>query len=265
MTRFEDPKLICSEIAAEATFMLDDIGTWYFKAAYGVQLEDRFKDRTGIFAALLNSDALDFYIKHYTALKVDGFYKYTTNYLTPLPVAWGQENEQESIQKLVSRLTELLDKKSKVERFPEAYVGEYDGEMEYIMYTWQTRRYPVNAEVRGDVNDNFVVQAGRSDTISDPVMYANKRDMRKRRARYVQEAVNGRNVKSGEETTIPIPRSNQGVNNLLGRLNSDQEEFENTDLDQLEDRINDTIYDIYNITPEQQDIIEGYLETFRVY
>jgi hypothetical protein len=96
-------------------------------------------------------------------------------------------------------------------------------------------------------------------------MYANKRDMRKRRARYVQEAVNGRNVKSGEETTIPIPRSNQGVNNLLGRLNSDQEEFENTDLDQLEDRINDTIYDIYNITPEQQDIIEGYLETFRVY
>ena len=76
MTRFEDPKLICSEIAAEATFMLDDVGTWYFKAAYGVQLEDEFKDRTDTFAALLNSNALDFYLKHYTTLKVDGYYKY---------------------------------------------------------------------------------------------------------------------------------------------------------------------------------------------
>jgi len=45
MTRFEDPKLICPGIAAEATFMLDEVGTWFFKAAYGVQLEDEFKSR----------------------------------------------------------------------------------------------------------------------------------------------------------------------------------------------------------------------------
>lgn len=61
LDRFPAPKLICPEIAAEATFMVDEVGTWYFKAAYGVQLEDEFKNRTETFAALLNSNALDFY------------------------------------------------------------------------------------------------------------------------------------------------------------------------------------------------------------
>lgn len=91
MDRFENPKLIGAEIASEATFMLDDIGSWYFKAAYGVQLEPQYQDRTQLFAGLLNSKALDFYLKHYTSQKMGGYYKYTTNYLSPLPISWGDE------------------------------------------------------------------------------------------------------------------------------------------------------------------------------
>nr|WJK63183.1 TaqI-like C-terminal specificity domain-containing protein [Halobacterium salinarum] len=72
MDRFEDPKLIGAEIASEATFMLDEIGSWYFKAAYGVQLKQQYQDRTEVFAGLLNSNALDFYLKHYTSLKMGG-------------------------------------------------------------------------------------------------------------------------------------------------------------------------------------------------
>jgi hypothetical protein len=265
MTRFESPKLIGSEIAAESTFMLDDVGTWYFKAAYGVQLEDEFRDRTDTLAALLNSNALDFYLKHYTTLKVDGFYKYTTNYLTPLPIAWGNENDRTEVRNLISVITTALDTESKTERFPEAYVGEYDGEIEYITYEWQTRRYPVEAEIQGGVDGEFTVQAGRSDVITDPAMYSNDRDQRKRRAKYVREAVNGRKVRSGETTTIPIPRDDEGVDELLGALRSDEVTISETDPAELENEINDIIYDLFDLTPKQQDVIETYLETFRVY
>jgi hypothetical protein len=265
MTRFEDPKLICSEIAAEATFMLDDVGTWYFKAAYGVQLEDDYKDRTDTFAALLNSNALDFYLKHYTTLKVDGYYKYTTNYLTPLPVTWGDGEDRSELRDYLSEITTALDTESKTERFPEAYLGEYDGEMEYITYEWQTRRYPVSAEVQRDVEGEYTVQAGRSDVITDAAMYSDDEDARKRRAIYVREAVNGRNVKNGDETTIPIPRSDDGVETLLGELRSDEKAVSETDIDELEDIVNDVVYEIYGITTEEQDVIEDYLETFRVY
>jgi len=265
MTRFEDPKLICPEIAAEATFMLDEVGTWFFKAAYGVQLEDEFKSRTDTFAALLNSNALDFYLKHYTALKVDGYYKYTTNYLTPLPIAWGDDEDNDEIRESVSAITTALDTDAKTARFPEAYLGNYNGELDYITYEWQTRRYPVNADVQGDVEGDFTVQAGRSDVISDPAMYSDDREARKRRAEYVHAAVDGRKVKSGEETTIPIPRSDDGVEELLSRLDDDRDEVAATNTEELEKMVNDVVYDMFGITPAEQDVIEEFLETFRVY
>jgi len=265
MTRFEDPKLICPEIAAEATFMLDDVGTWYFKSAYGVQLEDEFKNRTDTFAALLNSNALDFYLKHYTALKVDGYYKYTTNYLSPLPITWGDEADRTNLREKISAITTALDTQSKTDRFPEAYLGEYDSELDYITYEWQTRRYPVDAELIKKENGDFVVQAGRSDEISDAAMYSPDPDAREQRATYVYEVVNGRSVKSGEETTIPIPRSDEGVEGLLGILRDDESIVHGTALDELEEEVNKLVYEMYGITPEEQDVVEDYLETFRVY
>ncbi|NGM70271.1 N-6 DNA methylase [Natronolimnobius sp. AArcel1] len=265
MTRFEDPKLICPEIAAEATFMVDEVGTWYFKSAYGIQLEDEFKDWTDTFAALLNSNALDFYLKHYTTLKVDGYYKYTTNYLTPLPIVWGNKDDRVEVRNHISMITKALDTESKIERFPEAYLGEYDGELDYITYEWQTRRYPVNAKVEQDEDGEYTVQAGRSDVITDAAMYSPDEGVRERRATYVREAVSGRNVKSGEMMTIPIPRSDEGVEILLDALRSDEVTVDETNLDELEDMVNDVVYDMYDIKSEEQDVIEEYLETFRVY
>jgi len=262
MDRFENPKLIGAEIASEATFMLDDVGSWYFKAAYGVQLEPQYQDRTQLFAGLLNSKALDFYLKHYTSLKMGGYYKYTTNYLSPLPISWDDEAAVSKIQDAISDITEALDLDSKTDRFPEAYLGAYDGELEYITYEWQTRRYPVDAEVQGGVDGEFTVQAGRSDTISDPAMYADDRQARKQRAEYVRAAVDGRNVKSGAETTIPIPRSDDGVAALLATLANDRETVAETSIEELEAEIDQAVYDLFELTPEEREVVEEYLEVF---
>ena len=98
-----------------------------------------------------------------------------------------------------------LDTDGKSARFPEASPGDFDGELDYITYEWQTRRYPVNAELQGDVVGDFTVQPGRSDVISDPAMCSNDRDTRKFRAECIHAVVDGRKVKSGEETTVHIP------------------------------------------------------------
>jgi len=262
MDRFENPKLIGAEIASESTFMVDEIGSWYFKAAYGVQLEQQYQHQTQLFAGLLNSKALDFYLKHYTSLKMGGYYKYTTNYLSPLPISWDDEDAVSRIEKTISKITQSLDLDSKTDRFPEAYLGEYDGELEYITYEWQTRRYPVDAEVQGDIDGEFTVQAGRSDTITDPAMYATDRKARKQRAEYVRAAVDGRNVKSGEETTIPIPRSDDGVAALLSTLADDHETVAETSIEELEAEIDEAVYDLFELTPEEREIVEEYLEVF---
>jgi hypothetical protein len=61
-----------------------------------------------------------------------------------------------------SEIADSIDLDSKTDRFPEAYLGIFDGELDYITYEWHTGRYPVNAEVQGDMDCMFTIQAGRS-------------------------------------------------------------------------------------------------------
>ena len=106
------------------------------------------------------------------------------------------------------------------------------------------------------------MQAGRSDIISDPAMYSDDREARTRRAEYVHAAVDGRNVKSGEEMTVPIPRSDDGVVELMDRLEADREEVERTDIDALEADIDETVYDLFDLTEDEREVAEKYLDVF---
>jgi hypothetical protein len=261
--RFEKPKIIGAHISENARFMLDSEGSWYFKTAYGIELEEPHRNFTKEMACQLNSKALDFYFKHITTVKMGGYYEYRSQYVEKLPCK--TEDTAGVFNVMRDRAEEIvatIDLDSKTERFPEAYLGDYDGELDYISYEWQTRRYPVNADVQGDMDGNFTVQAGRSDTISDPAMYSDDREARKKRAEYVLAAVDGRNVKSGGETTIPIPRSDDGVSKLLDQLEADRETVRQTDIDGLEADIDEAVYDLFDLTEEEREVVEDYLEVF---
>jgi hypothetical protein len=262
MDRFENPKLIGAEISSEATFMLDDVGSWYFKSAYGVQLEPEYQGRTELFAGLLNSKALDFYLKHFTSLKMGGYYKYTTNYLSPLPIAWDDEEATDRIRDAISEITQQLDLETKTVRFPEAYLDEFNGELEYIDYEWQTRRYPVNASVDETDDGRFVVTAGNTDEITDPLLDSGDREENELRAEYVQTAVDGRNMKKGEEMTIPMPVSIEGVESMVNRLENDRMAVAETDMEELEGEIDEAVYDLFELTDAERQVVENYLKVF---
>jgi predicted DNA binding protein len=75
-------------------------------------------------------------------------------------------------------------------------------------------------------------------------------------------AVYGRKVKSGEEMTIPIPQSDDGVVKLSDRLEDDRKEVKQTDIDELEAEIDEAVYDLFDLTDDEIEIIEDYLEIF---
>jgi len=263
LEKFEQPKVIQAHICQDATFMIDEVGTWYFTTAYSVLLSDGYRDLTEEMACQLNSKALDFYFKHITTVKMGGYYEYRSQYVEKLPCKTEDSaGVFRTMREKAGDIVDTIDLGSRTDRFPEAYLGDYDGELDYIDYEWQTRRYPVNADVQGDMDGNFTVQAGRSDTINDAAMYSDDREARKRRAEYVHAAVDGRNVKSGEEMTIPIPRSDDGVVELLGRLEDDRGEVQQTNIEDLEAEIDDAVYDLFNLTEDERGVIEDYLEVF---
>jgi hypothetical protein len=78
----------------------------------------------------------------------------------------------------------------------------------------------------------------------------------------IRAAVNGRNVKNGAETTIPIPRSDDGVATLLSRLAADRETVAETSIEELEAEIDDAVYDLFELSDEEREVVEEYLEVF---
>jgi hypothetical protein len=261
--RFERPKTIGAHISANARFMVDDIGIWYFKTAYGIQLLPEIDELTEVVAAEMNSKALDFYFKHITTVKAGGFYEYRAQYLEELPcVTEGPQTSFDAIRAKTGNIVDIIDLNNKTDRFPEAYLGAYDGELDYIDYEWQTRRYPVNATIQELANGRLAVTAGRSDELTHPLLDRGTREENELRARYVHAAVDGRNVKRGEETTIPMPSRREGVEELMAALESDEATVAETSIEELEADIDAAVYDLFELTDEERTVIEDYLDVF---
>ena len=87
--------------------------------------------------------------------------------------------------------------------------------------------------------------------------------MRKRRAEYVHAAVDGRSATGGEKTTVPVSRSDGGVEELLDRLGADREAVERTDIGALEAEIDRAAYDPFESTDEEREVAEEYLDVAR--
>jgi hypothetical protein len=62
--------------------------------------------------------------------------------------------------------------------------------------------------------------------------------------------------------TIPIPVRDDGVHELLGRLNRDRERVDSTDIEELEAEIDELVFDLFNLTEEERRVVEDYLEMF---
>jgi len=260
---YENPKIVQSEICSRATYMLDEVGTWYFTTGYGALLEPGQRHKTEEIVGQLNSKALDFYFKHIAVIKAGGYYSYRTQYVEQLPcITNGESHLEKELRKIISRITELIDTETRTDRFPEAYLEQYEGSLGYINYEWQTRRYPVDADIQEKADGRFAVTAGRSDEITAPLMDKGDRNEKKLRANYVQAAVDGRNMKKGEEQTIPIPDTRGGVEQLMKALKADQQIIEETSLEGLEAEIDQTVYELFGLTDEEQEVIEDYLEVF---
>ena len=263
LEKFEIPKIIFAHLSSEATFMLDEVGTWYYKTAYSVLLSDNHLQLTDQMACELNSKALDFYFKHITTVKAGGYYEYRSQYIEKLPcITSDSDSEFATLRERAGEITDTIDLESKTERFPEAYLGEFDGDLGYIDYEWQTRRYPVNADVEKLDDGRFAVTAGRSDEITSPLLDRGDEEEQKLRAEYVHAAVDGRNMKKGEEQSIPIPRSRDGVEELMEALEADRQTVAETNVEELEAEIDETVYDLFDLTEDERDVIEEYLEVF---
>lgn len=209
---------------------------------------------------LLNSSVAEFSIKQTSPpLRGKPFrYRYKSQYVNQIPLPEDTGN----IGKKVDEILEIESIQEKIEQFPESYLEEYNGEVSYINYTWQTNRNPVDCCIKELEGDRYSVTAGRTDEIVSPVMDRGDKVTRRLRAKYVHNSANGRSVKSGEQTSIPVPESGDGVKQLLKSLEDDKKSLEQRKVEGLESKIDQEVYDLIGLSEKSREILEKYLKVF---
>lgn len=256
------PKVIAAETASETRFALDEDGSWLFKSAYGAPFPPELGDRRESLAAYLNSTVFDFYLKHISSLKSGGHYKYTTSYVGRVPAITDiTDKMHEQIQSTVTEIIEAIDLRHKTERFPETYLELSTGETRKIEIELTDSYNPIEEE---DIEKNRDYSNELQILIDDgnDLIRSEKINGLDQLATFVMEALAHRSVTASETVRIPYPADKGEQENLLDSLESDRKEVDAVNFDKLQTRLNTSIYKLFDITTDEQEIIETFLDEY---
>jgi hypothetical protein len=251
-------KIPVPDMATENHFAYSDGHKCFKNTAYVLTFDEKQPFSKEELLGLLNSSVAEFYIKQKSPFLNDRYFRYKSQYLNPVPLP----EETDGLTSIVNEILEIEKLSERIRNFPDSYIAGSEWELKHITYEWKTKRNPVNASINLDNNGMVSIEAGRTDKIVDAAMHSDNPDARQRRGEYVHAAVHGRNFNKGEKITIPIPRSDEGVDKLLNHHEDDREEFNETSIEELEAEIDEAVYDLFDLTKEERQVIEDYLEVF---
>ena len=100
---FQSPKIVFPDISNQNNFCLDEKGYGYLNTCYAIFLKKGFNHK--LFLGILNSKAVEYYIKRNCPFVRGGYYRYKTNYLKKIPVPI---NISQSIGDNIIKLVEYL-------------------------------------------------------------------------------------------------------------------------------------------------------------
>jgi hypothetical protein len=254
LSKFEEPKIIGANIVSESRFVYDP-GELYFTAGYGVKLKPEFEDYTAAITAILNSDVGNFILKHIADIKMGGYYAYETQYLNRLPVRLDDEKCEE-IESKVEKIQEVFTQKKLVDNFSRYVSENFKGEQSVKVLKCNSGHPEMEPSIQTTQDGMFEVEVGKRKT--DSILLDTEE-----KARFVKKALEGDSASKGEEIEILVPRSNSDVKEILQKYEDDKEKLEEMpSVEELEEEINELVYDLYDLDEDEIGVIEDFLEKF---
>ena len=261
-TNFEQPKIITPNLSKNNNFAFDEEGKYYLDHdCYGIILKNKSKEHYLYVLALLNSKVLEFYLKRISPYASGKYYRYMTGYLEKLPI---KLPETEDEKKIASKIVEIVDKileKVKIEQriitFPDGYIKEYrekGEEFDLVSITFKSAHKSISPKIERNLEGNeFIVKIGKE----KPIIVDSEA-----KAKYIQIALSGKNVKKNDVIKILVPRGDDIVKEVLKKYEADKKELEDEPISKLEDEINQLVYKLYGLNEDDIKIIEDYLSRF---
>ena len=82
------------------------------------------------------------------------------------------------------------------------------------------------------------------------------------KADYVATALKGKNAKKGEKKQILVPKSDAIVEGMLKKLEEDKARIKSPSVAELEEEINELVYELYGLNEKDINVIDNFLRRF---
>lgn len=248
-----EPKILTGDLVQYNKLSFDDGGimTPHNVSVYAIMLprDDRYS-----IAAVLNSAVIEFFHKQHSRIHQGKAYRYIEDHTSQWPVIRPSANEQNKLESFVETILHLKDLEIKIPQFPDPYIAEArENGSEFINLSYTpSSSYTANPSIQRDISGNPIVEF--SDGQIDDAIISNDHI-----AEYVKEAFNDKDVEKNMEVSLPIPLDTKVADCALDELKTDREELKSTSIENIEDQINQVIFNLYNIDSERhREIIRRY-------
>lgn len=258
---YDKSKLLVQVSSDEPDIAFDSNGKFVFtgggtSGAYGILPEGIESEMMG---ALLNSDSMDFYLKHISTVYSGKSYSYGDQFLKKLPLKKSQTNDIVSIAR---RINDRESLKNRIENYPIPHFNELKEkgeiqEWDEIKHTTERGYYPLNIRRQKDLQESNSIKLGKDDWIE-----SHKIDSEVKQE-YMVKAIDGQRFSKEEQIVIPIPRTDEATEKALEMLEEDKEALEEGETkEELEEKLNEKVFQLYDISEDQKNVVNRFLERF---
>ena len=134
-----------TDIADHASFALDEAGEYAFTSGYGIILKSSLAESAKYILGLLNSKALDFYLKSISTMMRGGFFRYFTQFIEQFPIRpinFSNPTNKASHDKMVELVERMLSLNKQLPKAKTAHdktilqrqIDATDGQIDRLAY-----------------------------------------------------------------------------------------------------------------------------------
>jgi len=255
---FEEEKIMVRDIGLSASAYHDESGMYCLKTIYIIRKLKRTDISLKHLTGFLNSKTTDFFFRaNFWSSHIGGGYlRFRKQYLVQLPIPNEiSRNQADSLIDKIETIENIHEVKKKRNGFPEDYLSN----QEITVKTFKMNYHHNNMDpVLQETNDGmYGVIIGKRKK-EEPILVDNKE-----KAKFVKLALEGDSVKKNDKIEVLVPKSNSDVKKILQEYEKDKEKLEEMPtIEELEEEINEIVYELYGLDKEDIEVIEKFLQKF---
>ena len=251
---YKEQKILTPALTNKNNFCLDNEGYFFVGGTAGVY---GIVPKSGIdikyLLGVLNSKVSEYYLKKICPIKQGGYFQYSTKFLEQLPIKLPETvGEKKIADQIVRKVNEIL------ELYKSGIV-----DIDAVLESGETEKLHQLPKVSFKIADDAKFEKVKSDGSK---IYINSQDFIEIKDKKIRDFVeaylnagSGKLAKTKDTKNkilnIPVPKDDERLKEIIKKGGADQAQNKDK-IKKLENEINELIYQMYSITPQEQKIIE---------